>query len=347
VYFIIFRIVFLFFKHQIKFLLLRFFFILYCLIKILIWSGGSFVVESLFNISFLILCLFVSRLVIFSEERSFLQRLRKIICLLCGGFFLSRRLLLFYFFFEIVLFPTIIIILFFGGRREKIRALYYFILYTTFCALPFFLLVLNQKRNFSYFQGTIRLEIGFIIILAFLMKLPVFLFHFWLPRAHVEAPTSASILLAGLLLKLGGVGVWRVIWVLKSFHLIGWIFLSLLGCFFASFIVSFQSDIKSLAAYSSIIHINFAFLGLILESFISVVSGFLIFILHGYLSRRIFYFIGSFFHVSGRRIVYFIKGLISRRIIFSFCFSWNLFSNGGIPPTLTFFLRCWGFFLVE
>uniref|UniRef100_A0A0K0EK50 NADH-ubiquinone oxidoreductase chain 4 n=1 Tax=Strongyloides stercoralis TaxID=6248 RepID=A0A0K0EK50_STRER len=88
------------------------------------------------------------------------------------------------------------------------------------------------------------------------MKFPVFFLHLWLPKAHVEAPTSASILLAGLLLKFGTVGFVRIIKSLSYCHINYWFFFSVLGMFISCFVCVFQSDFKSLAAYSSVVHMN-------------------------------------------------------------------------------------------
>jgi len=145
-----------------------------------------------------------------------------------------------------------------------------------------------------------------------MVKFPVFGLHLWLPKVHVEAPTIASILLAGLLLKLGGGGFIRLIIRIKFVFLNIWFLLGYCGIILCSFICFNQGDSKSLAAYSSIRHISFILLSVLFLFNISKVGSFLLMLGHGFSSTIIFYLIGFFYRINGSRMVYyFVGGLLS------------------------------------
>jgi len=152
---------------------------------------------------------------------------------------------------------------FYGSQVEKISAAYYLLFYTSFCAFPLFYVLLVGGMEIGSQLSIVRREVGVMTSLAFLSKLPVFIFHVWLPKAHVEAPTSASIFLASLLLKLGGFGFYRFMGFFCSTHIGFWVLLGYSGCFLAPFFVALQRDLKRLAAYSSVLHINFVFISFI------------------------------------------------------------------------------------
>ena len=149
------------------------------------------------------------------RSRSF-PILWSVLIVFCIRTFLMSNLFWFYLMFELRLLPIFIIVLFWGGQPERLRAGIYFIIYTIVFSVP--LLVIIIRIGVVYFWWPLysipRLLVRTIFVLPFLVKLPVFGLHFWLPKAHVEASTSGSIILARLLLKLGSFGLFRVLLII-------------------------------------------------------------------------------------------------------------------------------------
>jgi len=162
--------------------------------------------------------------------------------------------------------------------------------------------------------GVFELLLVLAYVLAFLVKLPMFCFHLWLPKAHVEAPVAGSMILAGVLLKLGRYGLWRVfISIFSSFYAtLGEVLvvLGLVGGLLRAFVCLVQVDMKALVAYSSVVHIGLLLAGMRTLFVTGYLGAFCIIIGHGVVSSGLFYLVGCRFDRRGRRSLLVGKGLM-------------------------------------
>lgn len=302
------------------------------------WIGCFLVADSLNYILLIFIRLFILGVILIREKTNRLILLSEILIIVCVLFFIPRNIIILYIFFEMSIFPILVIILGFGSQIEKINSSYYLIFYAAFCSFPFLYVYFNTNflLFFSYYDVLLSWEVFFILSLRFIIKFPIYFLHLWLPKAHVEAPTTARILLAGLLLKLGTAGFFRILGRINFIHNNVWIIIAFLGIILGSFCCVFQRDSKSLAAYSSVTHIRFLLLSLIFIRISGKVRRLIIILAHGYTSTLIFYLIGEYYHTSTRRIIYFINRFFRSRIILGILFSLVFLSNSGVPPSLSF-----------
>jgi NADH-quinone oxidoreductase subunit M len=226
------------------------------------------------------------------------------------GFFCSMNLLLFYIFFEIMLIPMYLIIGIWGGENRVYAALKFF-LYTFFGSLCFLVAMLHIYNLIGSFEINILsqtlpllpfdtakfLWLGMLI--AFAIKIPMFPFHTWLPDAHVQAPTGGSVILAGILLKVGGYGLVRVLLPLfpsVSMHFADIIILlSVVAIIYGSLVAMAQSDMKKMIAYSSIAHMGYVTSGIFSFTFAGFQGAVFQMFSHGIISSGLFLVVGSLY----------------------------------------------------
>ncbi|WPN85965.2 NADH dehydrogenase subunit 4 (mitochondrion) [Culicoides brevitarsis] len=257
--------------------------------------------------------------------------------------FSSLNLFLFYFFFESSLIPTFFLILGWGYQPERLQAGFYLMFYTLFASLPLLMTLLycqNNLNSLSYFMLFKDYKFSllyFSLIMAFLVKMPMFFVHLWLLKAHVEAPVSGSMILAGVLLKLGGYGLFRIYILIQSLSMkynIMFYVISLIGGMLISLMCLMQVDMKALIAYSSVAHMGIAISGLMTLSIWGFMGSYILMIGHGLCSSGLFCLSNIIYERTSSRSLFINKGLMN--FIPSISMWWFLLSisNMAAPPSL-------------
>nr|YP_010154885.1 NADH dehydrogenase subunit 4 [Melanophila acuminata]QQX28204.1 NADH dehydrogenase subunit 4 [Melanophila acuminata] len=264
-----------------------------------------------------------------------------LISLYCA--FSSLNLFIFYLFFEISLIPTLILILGWGYQPERIQAGTYLLFYTLFASLPmmisiFYLYNYFHSLDFFFFKKSIDSVFLYMCVnMVFLIKMPMFFVHLWLPKAHVEAPVSGSMILAGIMLKLGGYGMMRMMNLFLEVGMkINFIFItiSMIGGVLVSLICLCQTDIKALIAYSSVAHMGLVLGGILTLNYWGFCGAFSMMIAHGLCSSGLFCLANISYERLMSRSLFLNKGLMN--LMPSMALWWFLLSSSNMaaPPSL-------------
>ena len=257
---------------------------------------------------------------------------------------------IFYIFFEAILIPMFFQIGVFGSRERKIRAAYLLSFYTILgSTLMFYTLLfiydkigtLSIENLLDYkFSNFEQLWIWFPFFFSFASKMPMFPFHIWLPEAHVEAPTVGSVLLAGILLKLGVYGFFRFNLSLladASLYFLPFVYLfSILGILYASLNALRQTDLKRIIAYSSIAHMSTVSIAIFSFNINSLEGALFQSISHGFVASALFFIVGMLYNRYHSRFIFYYSGLIHIIPTFGYFFLFFTFSNIALPGTSSF-----------
>nr|YP_009365185.1 NADH dehydrogenase subunit 4 [Gracilaria changii]ARJ60467.1 NADH dehydrogenase subunit 4 [Gracilaria changii]ART65136.1 Nad4 [Gracilaria changii] len=278
-----------------------------------------------------------------------------LLCFLLLEFFLIQvfcvlDLLWFYIFFESVLIPMFLIVGIWGSRQRKIRAAYQFFLYTLVGSLLMLLALLiiyfevgtTDLQVLWYYRFTELKQIIFWLAFfsSFAVKIPMIPFHIWLPEAHAEAPTAGSVILAGILLKMGGYGFLRFsipMFPEASIYFTPLVFtLSIIAILYASLTTLRQVDLKKIIAYSSVSHMGFVTIGIFSLNLQGIEGSILLMLSHGLVSSALFLCVGILYDRYKTRILKYYSGLMQVMPIFGIFFLIFTFANLGFPGTSSF-----------
>ncbi|HPW18228.1 MAG TPA: NADH-quinone oxidoreductase subunit M [Candidatus Aminicenantes bacterium] len=262
------------------------------------------------------------------------------------GVFLALDLILFYVFWEVVLVPMYFLIGVWGGERRLYAAIKFF-LYTLFGSVAMLVGILVLRGAHRTFDWTAMIAAGgavpaalqgwifLLFFLGFAIKVPMFPFHTWLPDAHVEAPTAGSVLLAGVLLKMGSYGFLRFSLPLlpdaARRYAPAMVVLALVSIVYGALVSLMQKDMKKLIAYSSVSHMGFVMLGLFVLTPLAAKGAVLQMVNHGLSTGALFLVVGVVYERRHTRLIADFGGLASRMPVYAAVFLVMALSSIGLP----------------
>ena len=267
-----------------------------------------------------------------------------------NGVFSALDALLFYVFFETTLIPMFIIIGVWGGPNRVYAAVKFFLftLAGSLLSLVALIYLYNVSQgSFSlldYYQLPLPFNAQILIFLAFFLafavKVPMWPVHTWLPDAHVEAPTGGSVVLAAIMLKLGGFGFLRLSLPIvpeASYYLAGFVIaLSLIAVVYIGLVALVQADMKKLIAYSSVSHMGFVTLGIFIFNSIGMEGAIIQMISHGFISGALFLCVGVLYDRLHSRMIADYGGVVNTMPVFAALFMLFAMANSGLPGTSGF-----------
>jgi len=322
-----------------------------------VWFGGLHYRMGVDGISvlFVLLTAFLMPLCVVASWRSITMRVVEymiaflVLETLVIGVFCAMDLIVFYLFFEGQLIPMFLIIGIWGGKN-RVYAAFKFFLYTllgSVLMLAAILAMIGIAHTSSIpalmaykFAPAVQTWLWLAFFASFAVKMPMWPVHTWLPDAHVEAPTAGSVILAGILLKMGGYGFMR--FSLPMFPNASWQFtplifaLSVIAIVYTSLVAFRQTDIKKLIAYSSVAHMGFVTLGIFSGNLQGEQGALFQMLSHGVISGALFLCVGVVYDRMHTREIAFYGGLVNRMPIYAAVFMLFTMGNVGLPGTSGF-----------
>nr|AIE42623.1 NADH dehydrogenase subunit 4 [Vespa bicolor] len=307
--------------------IIMFYFSSYMLIMMLyyssnMWVGGYMFFFDYYSYMLVILSLWISGCMLMINMMKLMEFMILILMIFLVMCFFSLNLLMFYLMFEVSLLPIFFLILYGGYSYERYESIMYMLMYTVVSSMPFLWLLLLLYLDYSSLMILLLIFLNlkldgimfFLCLLGFMVKMPMFLFHIWLPKAHVEAPVYGSMILAGVLLKLGSYGMLRMMQIFY-FNIVGFsyiiITLGLIGGILMSLLCLIQVDMKMLVAYSSIVHMSMMISGMVTLTKVGMIGGLMMMLAHGLCSSGLFYIVNINYECFGSRLIYLNKGSMS------------------------------------
>nr|YP_980226.1 NADH dehydrogenase subunit 4 [Furcifer oustaleti]BAF44040.1 NADH dehydrogenase subunit 4 [Furcifer oustaleti] len=256
----------------------------------------------------------------------------------------STNLILFFIMFEATLIPTMMIITRWGSQTERLTAGMYFMFYTLISSMPLLIAILYTNFHMNNLNTMLinsynpkpNSILWLACILAFMVKMPMYGLHLWLPKAHVEAPIAGSMVLAAVLLKLGGYGMMRLSPMLHQNQMLHYpfIILALWGMIMTSLICLRQPDLKSLIAYSSVSHMGLIVLATMIQTPSCLAGAMMLMVAHGITSSMLFCLANMMYERTNTRTLAMMQGMQTiLPLMTTFWLMANL-TNMAIPPTI-------------
>nr|ARA91121.1 NADH dehydrogenase subunit 4 [Apis koschevnikovi]BAW89011.1 NADH dehydrogenase subunit 4 [Apis koschevnikovi] len=259
--------------------------------------------------------------------------------------FMSMNLLLFYLFYEFGLFLIFYLVVEWGYSENRWLSGFYLMFYTMIFSLPMLYIIYyiywsNSSLNFMLMEMLnfkLNLMLFLYLLMSFLVKIPIYLFHGWLLKAHVEAPYYGSMILASIMLKLGGYGMLRLMYIFKMEFLIFQkilIVFNSFGILILSMLCLSQFDMKTIIAISSIVHMGLMIMSMLTFFDISIFGGYLMMISHGLSSSGLFFLVNTIYKQTNSRLMFVNKGMINFMPSMSLLWFMLCSSNMGSPVSL-------------